>query len=61
MPSDSPRDEVRAGPGDAGASDAPRALPETPQDRRTKRNATPFAAAVVAVGVAMVALWWAIT
>lgn len=33
-----PRHEVRAGPGDAGAQDAPRVLPKTRRPKRTRRS-----------------------
>ena len=54
-----PRD-VRAGPGDAGASDRPDHLPETPQDHRKGRSATKLFLVLLAVAVIVVlVLNWA--
>lgn len=41
------RREVRAGPGDAGASDRPDPLPKTPQSERRRREARPLIIALV--------------
>ena len=49
-----PPHEVRAGPGDAGASDRPVHLEETPQDRREGHRATKLFLWLVATGFAIV-------
>ncbi len=52
--------DVRAGPGDAGATDRPEQLPRTDQDRKRARAAGPFTVAVVLTGIVLVVLFWAI-
>ena len=52
--------DVRAGPGDAGATDRPEELPKTARDRRSDRVAGPFTIATVLVGALVVLLLWAL-
>lgn len=52
--------ETRAGPGDVGASEAPRPLPRSDQYRRRNSEAGPFTLAIVCLGALVVALLWAI-
>lgn len=49
-----PKGDVRAGPGDAGASDRPVHRPETPSDRKQGRSATKLLMWLVAVGFLVV-------
>lgn len=50
-----PRD-VRAGPGDAGASDRPELLPDNPQTERRRREARPLIVGLLIATVVIVGL-----
>ncbi|MBY6201842.1 hypothetical protein KUV65_10745 [Maritalea mobilis] len=52
--------DVRAGPGDAGAADAPRELPKSDQYERRSRYAGRFTLAVIAVGILVAIISWAL-